>query len=73
MIFVCVYLRFKQQLHIIGRKLALLSLNTVQTLCVPLSQPKIMKIRKNRKIMIKKYECFAMRVPSEKGAEQTII
>ena len=38
---VCVYLRFKQWLNMIGRKLALLSLNPVQTLRVPRAQPKI--------------------------------
>ena len=41
MIFVCVYPTFKQWLNRIGRTLAVLCLNTVQTWYVPPSQPKI--------------------------------
>ena len=48
MILVCVYLRFKQSLNRIGRKQAVLFLNTVQTQQVPRSQPKIwQKIQQN--------------------------
>ena len=47
MIFVCIYLRSKQYLNMIWRKLAVGSLNTVKTLRVSGSQPKIwQKIQK---------------------------
>ena len=55
MIFMCVYVRFKQRLNMIVRKLAVLSLNTVQTWWVPRSQPKIW--RKSQKIGSKD-SCF---------------
>ena len=41
MMFVCIYLRIKQYLNMIWGKLAVLSLNTVQTLRIPGSQQQI--------------------------------
>ena len=65
----CVYVRFEPLLNMIGRKFAVLSLNTVQT-WVPRSQPKIwrktLKIGGVRTLRTLAFGMYARRTKSRK-------